>query len=57
MASSPTSAPGGTEGVDDIAEITRILTALAIRRRWIHADAARSGIPIADGRTTRIDRL
>jgi histidine decarboxylase len=36
-----------TEAVDDIRRIHRILDSLAIRRRFVHADAALSGIPLA----------
>lgn len=37
----------GTEALDDITTITTVLTQLNIRRNWIHADAALSGIPLA----------
>jgi histidine decarboxylase len=36
-----------TEAVDDVRRIHQILDSLAIRRRYIHADAALSGIPLA----------
>lgn len=36
-----------TEAVDDIRQITSLLDNLAVTRRWIHADAALSGIPLA----------
>lgn len=36
-----------TEAVDDVDAITSILDDRAVRRRWIHADAALSGIPLA----------
>ncbi len=36
-----------TEAVDDVARITGVLDRLAVRRRWVHADAALSGIPLA----------
>jgi histidine decarboxylase len=43
-----------TEAVDDVREVSRVLRALAIRRRFVHVDAALSGIPLAlldpDGR-------
>ncbi|HYN92793.1 MAG TPA: histidine decarboxylase [Pilimelia sp.] len=35
------------EAVDDVRRITAELDGLAVRRRWIHADAALSGIPLA----------
>ncbi len=35
------------EAVDDVRRITAILDDLSIRRRWVHADAALSGIPLA----------
>jgi histidine decarboxylase len=36
-----------TEAVDDVRQITQVLDSLAIRRRFVHADAALSGIPLA----------
>jgi histidine decarboxylase len=36
-----------TEAVDDVSRISAVLDELAVRRRWIHADAALSGIPLA----------
>jgi histidine decarboxylase len=36
-----------TEAVDDVRRITALLDDLAVTRRWIHADAALSGIPLA----------
>ena len=36
-----------TEAVDDVRRINHVLDSLAIRRRYIHADAALSGIPLA----------
>src|SRR5262249_54093200 len=36
-----------TEAVDDVRRITDVLDSLAIRRRFVHADAALSGIPLA----------
>ena len=36
-----------TEAVDDVRTIHQILDSLAIRRRYVHADAALSGIPLA----------
>ncbi len=36
-----------SEAVDDVRRITSILDALAVRRRFVHADAALSGIPLA----------
>jgi histidine decarboxylase len=36
-----------SEAVDDVRQINRILDALAIRRRFVHVDAALSGIPLA----------
>jgi histidine decarboxylase len=36
-----------TEAVDDVRRIHQILDSLAIRRRFVHADAALSGIPLA----------
>jgi histidine decarboxylase len=36
-----------TEAVDDISRITGVLDSLAVRRRWIHADAALAGLPLA----------
>lgn len=36
-----------TEAVDDVARIAAVLDGLAVRRRWIHGDAALSGIPLA----------
>jgi histidine decarboxylase len=36
-----------TEAVDDVCQITTVLDSLAIDRRWVHADAALSGIPLA----------
>jgi len=36
-----------TEAVDDVRTIHQILDSLAIRRRFIHADGALSGIPLA----------
>jgi histidine decarboxylase len=36
-----------TEAIDDVARITEILDRCAVRRRWIHGDAALSGIPLA----------
>jgi histidine decarboxylase len=36
-----------TEAVDDVRRINQILDAAAIRRRFVHADAALSGIPLA----------
>lgn len=38
---------GMSEAVDDVRRITAILDELAVDRRWIHADAALSGIPLA----------
>jgi histidine decarboxylase len=42
------------EAVDDVRHITAVLDDLAVQRRWVHADAALSGIPLAlldpDGR-------
>lgn len=35
------------EAVDDVRQITRVLDEVAIRRRYIHVDAALSGIPLA----------
>ncbi len=35
------------EAVDDVRRISAILDALAVSRRWIHADAALSGLPLA----------
>jgi histidine decarboxylase len=35
-----------TEAVDDVARIAAVLDGLAVRRRWIHGDAALSGIPL-----------
>jgi histidine decarboxylase len=36
-----------TEAVDDVARIRAVLDELAVRRRWIHADAALAGLPLA----------
>jgi histidine decarboxylase len=36
-----------TEAVDDVRRIDQILDSLAIRRRFVHADAALAGIPLA----------
>ncbi|SRR6266498_763723 len=36
-----------TEAVDDVRRITALLDELAMRRRFVHADAALSGIPLA----------
>src|SRR5262249_46953745 len=36
-----------TEAIDDVRRIHQILDSLAIRRRYVHADAALSGIPLA----------
>jgi histidine decarboxylase len=36
-----------TEAIDDVARIAAVLDGLAVRRRWIHGDAALSGIPLA----------
>jgi histidine decarboxylase len=36
-----------TEAFDDVRTITAVLDELAVRRRFIHADAALSGIPLA----------
>ena len=36
-----------TEAVDDVRRINQVLDSLAIRRRFIHADAALAGIPLA----------
>jgi histidine decarboxylase len=36
-----------TEAVDDVARIAAVLDRCAVRRRWIHGDAALSGIPLA----------
>ncbi|OLB81115.1 MAG: hypothetical protein AUI14_04435 [Actinobacteria bacterium 13_2_20CM_2_71_6] len=36
-----------TEAVDDVRRINHVLDSLAIRRRFVHADAALSGIPLA----------
>jgi histidine decarboxylase len=36
-----------TEAVDDVRRIMQVLDELAIRRRYIHADAALSGIPLS----------
>lgn len=36
-----------SEAADDVRHITGILDGLAIDRRWIHADAALSGLPLA----------
>jgi histidine decarboxylase len=36
-----------SEAVDDVRQIDRILDALAVRRRFIHVDAALSGLPLA----------
>jgi histidine decarboxylase len=36
-----------TEAVDDVRRIHQILDSLAIRRRYVHADAALSGLPLA----------
>src|SRR5262249_6126538 len=38
---------GLTEAVDDVRRIVTILNDMAIDRRWIHADAALSGIALA----------
>jgi histidine decarboxylase len=35
-----------TEAIDDVARITEVLDRCAVRRRWIHGDAALSGIPL-----------
>jgi histidine decarboxylase len=36
-----------TEAVDDVSRIAQVLDRCAVRRRWIHGDAALSGIPLA----------
>jgi histidine decarboxylase len=36
-----------TEAIDDLAGIREVLNRLAIRRAWVHADAALSGLPLA----------
>ena len=36
-----------TEAVDDVRRINQVLDSLAIRRRFVHADAALAGIPLA----------
>jgi histidine decarboxylase len=36
-----------TEAVDDVGRIRAVLDDLAVRRRWIHADAALAGLPLA----------
>jgi histidine decarboxylase len=36
-----------TEAVDDVRLITQVLDSLAIRRRFVHADAALAGIPLS----------
>jgi len=36
-----------SEAVDDVRRITETLDGLAVTRRWVHADAALSGIPLA----------
>jgi histidine decarboxylase len=36
-----------TEAVDDVRRIHGVLDCLGINRRWVHADAALSGIPLA----------
>jgi histidine decarboxylase len=36
-----------SEAIDDVRRITQILDGLAITHRWVHADAALSGIPLA----------
>jgi histidine decarboxylase len=36
-----------TEAIDDVRRINQVLDSLAIRRRFVHADAALSGIPLA----------
>ncbi len=36
-----------TEAVDDVSRIAEVLDRCAVRRRWIHGDAALSGIPLA----------
>jgi histidine decarboxylase len=36
-----------SEAVDDVRRLTDILDQLAVTRRWVHADAALSGIPLA----------
>jgi histidine decarboxylase len=36
-----------TEAIDDVRRISHVLDSLAIRRRFVHADAALSGIPLA----------
>jgi histidine decarboxylase len=36
-----------TEAVDDVRRINQVLDSLAIRRRYVHADAALAGIPLA----------
>jgi histidine decarboxylase len=36
-----------TEAIDDLAGIRTLLDRLAIRRAWVHADAALSGLPLA----------
>lgn len=35
-----------TEAFDDVREITRILDSLPVRRRYVHVDAALSGVPL-----------
>ncbi|MCI0688330.1 MAG: pyridoxal-dependent decarboxylase, partial [Sporichthyaceae bacterium] len=36
-----------TEAIDDVRRIHQVLDALSVRRRYIHADAALAGIPLA----------
>jgi histidine decarboxylase len=36
-----------TEAIDDVRQIKRVLDAQGVTRRWIHADAALSGLPLA----------
>jgi histidine decarboxylase len=36
-----------SEAVDDVRQVGRILDALAVRRRFVHVDAALSGLPLA----------
>jgi histidine decarboxylase len=38
---------GFAEAVDDVRRVTAVLDDLAIDRRWVHADAALSGLPLA----------
>ncbi len=36
-----------TEAVDDVRHISHVLDSMAVRRRFVHADAALSGVPLA----------